>query len=291
MGRELRRVPLDFNWPLEKVWDGFLNPFSDQATQCPQCEGTGYSPVARLLKDCWYGRAPFKPTDRGSRYFLPTDEAVLSRAKRNIRGRSRKIDIEREAERLCEIYNDRWEHHLNSDDVAALLAADRLCDLTRDKPAGYKPTPEEVNRWSILTMGHDCTNCCIVIGAECKRLGHPEGCDHCGGEGTLWPSEKIKSQWEQWEETPPPTGDGYQLWETISEGSPISPVFAEPEALAEWLATSPDYPGRRNDAGTTKEQWLRFIHGPGWAPSGVLISGGPGKPATFLTGVQAASTP
>ena len=26
MGRELRRVPLDFAWPLQKVWAGFLNP-------------------------------------------------------------------------------------------------------------------------------------------------------------------------------------------------------------------------------------------------------------------------
>lgn len=32
----------------------------------------------------------------------------------------------------------------------------------------------------------------------------------------------------------PPTGDGYQLWETTSEGSPISPIFTTIEELAEW---------------------------------------------------------
>ena len=32
----------------------------------------------------------------------------------------------------------------------------------------------------------------------------------------------------------PPKGDGYQLWETTSEGSPISPVFKTIEALAKY---------------------------------------------------------
>ena len=29
----------------------------------------------------------------------------------------------------------------------------------------------------------------------------------------------------------PPNGDGYQLWETTSEGSPVSPVFESIDAL------------------------------------------------------------
>jgi len=32
----------------------------------------------------------------------------------------------------------------------------------------------------------------------------------------------------------PPKGDGYQLWETTSEGSPVSPVFASLDGLCEW---------------------------------------------------------
>ena len=63
----------------------------------------------------------------------------------------------------------------------------------------------------------------------------------------------------------PPTGDGYQLWETVSEGSPVSPVFVTPEHLAQWLTE----PG--NDTSITQdtnyEQWLKFIKGDGWAPS------------------------
>ena len=27
MGRKLMRVPLDFAWPLKKVWKGYINPY------------------------------------------------------------------------------------------------------------------------------------------------------------------------------------------------------------------------------------------------------------------------
>ena len=33
MGRELKRVPLDFDWPQNKVWHGYLNPY--HSTKCP----------------------------------------------------------------------------------------------------------------------------------------------------------------------------------------------------------------------------------------------------------------
>ena len=39
----------------------------------------------------------------------------------------------------------------------------------------------------------------------------------------------------QWPMAEPPTGDGYQIWETV-KGSPISPVFATPEELAQHMA-------------------------------------------------------
>ena len=63
----------------------------------------------------------------------------------------------------------------------------------------------------------------------------------------------------------PPKGTGYQLWETVSEGSPISPVFATPEELADWLVV----PGNDKTItqGTTRDQWIAMIRGPGWAPS------------------------
>ena len=35
MGREIKRVPLDFDWPLDKPWKGFVNPYREP---CPEKE-------------------------------------------------------------------------------------------------------------------------------------------------------------------------------------------------------------------------------------------------------------
>lgn len=74
----------------------------------------------------------------------------------------------------------------------------------------------------------------------------------------------------------PPTGEGWQMWETTSEGSPMSPVFKTPEELAHWLADT--NASAFGSLTATYEQWLSMI-GAGWAPSAVytpetgLISG------------------
>lgn len=48
--------------------------------------------------------------------------------------------------------------------------------------------------------------------------------------------EEIKRLHEEWEKFEPPTGEGFQLWETTSEGSPDSPVFETIEALCNWCS-------------------------------------------------------
>ena len=60
----------------------------------------------------------------------------------------------------------------------------------------------------------------------------------------------------------PHEGEGYQIWETVSEGSPVSPVFAKPEDLANWMVENDTSIMR--DA--TYEDWIAFID-IGWAPS------------------------
>lgn len=65
-------------------------------------------------------------------------------------------------------------------------------------------------------------------------------------------------------ETDPPSGDGWQLWETVSEGSPISPVFAEREGLIDWLCSSAYNFGVSTPM--QREQAERFVES-GWAPS------------------------
>ena len=131
-------------------------------------------------------------------------------------------------------------------------------------------------------MGHDSINCWTFVRAEAKRLGYSEKCKRCAGEGLIWPSEAIKKQHKDWKQTEPPTGEAYQLWQTTSEGSPISPPFATPEELADWLCV-PGHGWWDNDKDTTRDQWLAFIRGPGWAPFMVAHDG------VLETGVQAVS--
>lgn len=277
MGRELKRVPLDFQWPENKVWENYLNPHYAKSHNCAACSGSGYSQEALRLKYQWYGDAPFRPEDRGRIPFLPTHPAVRALAELNA---SRAPEyyggsdaaIEREARRLADHFNQGWSHHLNTADVAALLEGGRLMDLThtwtqenrwQPKEPAYVPTPEEVNVWSMLGMGHDAINQWIVVSAECKRLGVDPECPHCGGNGTIWDSPEDEQVADAWVRTEPPAGNGYQIWETVSEGSPISPVFASPEDLAQHMAGTK----RGADNGTSYETWLKFINGPGWAPS------------------------
>lgn len=54
----------------------------------------------------------------------------------------------------------------------------------------------------------------------------------------------------------PPKGEGYQLWETTSEGSPVSPVFETMEELADWCENNATLFGTIK---TTKEKWLRMF--------------------------------
>ncbi len=282
MGRELKRVALDFSWPVEKVWGGYINPFSSQYAECPECGGSGYSPQARVLKDRWYGNAPFSPADRDSAPHTHTDEHILAAARRNVANSPHYYGaddgaIEREARRLATLFNHSWCHHLNQSDVDALVNAGRRMDFTHEfkngwqvKDPPYTPTAAEVNAWSCAGFGHDAINQWICVETECLRLGHPTQCAHCHGSGELWPSPEIEQAHEQWERTEPPTGDGYQIWETVSEGSPISPVFATPEELAGYMA------GRRwgADKGSSYESWLAFINGPGFAMSMVINATG-----------------
>ena len=64
------------------------------------------------------------------------------------------------------------------------------------------------------------------------------------------PIEKIK------ELLAPPEGEGYQLWSTTSEGSPISPVFATLDELCAWCA---DNATVFADIKVTKKKWKELL--------------------------------
>jgi hypothetical protein len=281
MSREVKRVPLDFDLPLNKVWPGFLMPDRLTGSPCIPCDGSGYSMYARQLYDEWYGI--------GDSHFIPKQPlAVDTPEVRAFAERNCKHDpdfygiseaaIVREARRLIGYWNTQWSHHLDPVDVDALIAADQLWDLTKTwtEADGWKErdpmptiTAAQVNTWSIPGIGHDSINCSVVIRAKCVRDGHPEMCELCEGHGftEVYPGQRADS--EAWESEEPPIGEGYQLWESVSEGSPISPVFPDAEGLAQWMASPAYHWGASSPLSI--EQARRFV-GIGWAPTGILTS-------------------
>lgn len=259
MGREVKRVAMDFDWPIGMIWKGYWHPF--HALPCKACDRSGLNPEMKKLSDSWYG-------------FDNPEE--------------------------------KWCHNITQDEVQALVDASRLKGFTHvprteeqrkiveEKIAnggnswlpesnGYVPTAEEVNAWSAGPgFGHDSINKMICVEQRAKRLGIDTAyCKYCGGEGGIYPNEEIAAMSEKWENFHPPSGDGYQLWETTSEGSPTSPVFATPEELARWLTDN--NASTFGHETTSYENWLAFIRGPGWAPSMV------GQAGKLESGVDAAA--
>ena len=61
----------------------------------------------------------------------------------------------------------------------------------------------------------------------------------------------VMPQWPKSERT------HYQMYESVTEGTPISPVMKTPEILARWLADN--NASAFGDIGATYEQWLAII--------------------------------
>ena len=253
MGREVRRVPLDFDWPIDKIWHGFLMPDRLIEDDCTACEGSGFSPEAKRMKDRWYGYVPFDPAETGSEPFTVDTPEVRAFAERNVSRSpgfygSGEDAVVREAQRLLELWNGCWSHHLAQEDVDALIAEGRLHNFTHSwskedrewRPIEPAPvvTAARINRWSLTGLGHDAINCLIVVQAKCEREGWAFECAVCGGHGNIERYPGQRKDAEAWEPTDPPVGDGWQLWSTTSEGSPMTPPFSTAQDLARHCAAA-----------------------------------------------------
>ena len=223
--RTLKRVPLDFAAQRDKVWVGYINPYPGPLT-CNLCVGSGYNTATNQIADEFY-------------------------------------DLDGDGSR-------RWCNSITEDEVQALVDQGRLMDFThtwrhgegwRRREDDYIPTADEVNAWNRKPdlFGHDSINQWILVEVRAKRLGVFGKCPVCNGEGTLpHPNEAIRKLHEEWKEYEPPAGAGYQLWETCSEGSPVSPVFASAEELADWCEENATVFASQK---TSRENWLRMFVG------------------------------
>jgi hypothetical protein len=220
MGRIARRVPLDFDWPLNEVWGGYLMPDRLSGVQCPDCGGRGMTVAAGWLEKVAYVIAE-----------------LADDADSEARGR----EMHPWVTPLREISYGGYGAGRPGREFAEF--ADGL-----GIEAGF--------------MGR---NPHRAYGALVKAAGLPEKwgwCPTCEGHGSVESYPCQRDEAEAWEPAEPPTGEGWQLWETTSEGSPTSPVFATAEALAEWCVDGATIFGSHRGG---RDQWLAIITGEDFA--------------------------
>lgn len=230
MGREVKRVALDFDYPYGKmIWKGYYNPY--RGLKCQLCDGTGYSQEYKELEDQWYYNDWCKNLSQDDVQALLDEDRLWYFTRVPINEEQRLIVEEKikQGENSLLPYNN-----------------------------GYIPTVEEVNKWAKSNFGHDSINRWTCVNAKAKRLGIKMNCPDCKGEGVFYPSEKYAELARNFEPIEPPVGEGYQLWSTTSEGTPYSPVFDTPEKLATWLVENKISTFAYNTA--TYEEWLAFIN-------------------------------
>lgn len=249
MGRELKRVPIDFEWEINKLWCGYINPH--KIHECKECNGSGNSKEFIKLLDEWYGNhteVNYKPNPfkNGFRY-----------------------------------NTNAWKNNITEEDVTALFNANRLSYFTRvpinqeqieivkEKIAngenywisfnnGYIPTPQEVNEWNLKGFGHDSINAIVCVQARLKREGKPDKCSKCNGTGENWQHPIAKNLYKNWKSYDPPTGEGFQLWNTTTEGYPMTPVFNSLEELCQYCEKEKISVYGKKTA--NKEEWFKMLN-------------------------------
>jgi hypothetical protein len=117
--------------------------------------------------------------------------------------------------------------------------------------------------------------------AECVQWSKGEHADQ-KDESENW-RKAYKYYW-QWAGDPPDKeyyrpkwADGeatwFQVYETVSEGTPVTPPFATKAELVEYLATKGDFWSQQRGTGPwDRESATQFV-GDGWAPSAIGMPG------------------
>lgn len=224
MSREIRRVPEGFDWPLDKVWEGYLMPDDLHLLPCPAgdacCNGT-----------------------TSARAWVEEMAHLLLM-----------LDDERPGRPMHPYFNSIPSHPMPSPDI---------------KEFGTGLAGRE-GRW----LGHDAIDRWQAGKKIIKAAGLKKSwgiCPACEGTCGVDAYEGQSADRETWKPTKPPTGEWWQLWETISEGSPVTPAFETAESLALYMGENPRAGRTKN---MTYEAILKWVTTGGWAPSLVVTSAG-----------------
>lgn len=233
MGRRLYRVPLEFAWPINKIWEGYLNPHRQSCPEAGETCFAGYSAAGQWL-------------DSICRFLsLVAEEAAVASQAEEFRARGRS-----------------YPHpYLQEFPQAPRLGS--FIEKAAGFPTGILPLTAELQTLIEGLAGKKCTG---ALGSGLgytlqERLKEFAGlttdnwgvCPVCGGEG-LDPA--CKAAYDAWEPYEPPQGPGFQLWTTTNEGAPVSPVFESLDALCQYLEPNVSVFGYEK---TTRENWKKML--------------------------------
>jgi hypothetical protein len=247
MGREIHRVPLDFDWEIDKTWKGYLPPKELEETVCPDCHGQGDTSARAWVQGIVY-LLGMLARDLGDQKYGRRIHPYLSELPRSPDDGG---ELDHETRKWIRLPQIRRV----SEDIVPLLAG-----LT-GQPA------EELTNRMMSDPSYPINDVLIkAAGLDPKTWGW---CITCKAHGSLEKYEGQRAEAEAWERTDPPKGEGWQLWQTVSEGSPISPVFATAEELARWMTTPAYHWGASRGEEISYEGALAFVN-VGWAPSGMV---------------------
>lgn len=237
MGREIKRVALDFEWPLSKIWKGYVNPHYKRCA-AEDCRG------GETAASAWVSAV-------ASLIAMLGEQAASAPRAEALRGRGQIYPHP---------YLKEWafaphQNSRNRRDVPPIMPlTEELLDFVAGL-AGKRLNPGPFNGNPELEIYNKLLEAAGIEGKN-RSWGVCKVCDGTGYDSS------VRDAYESWKPEEPPAGEGWQLWETVSEGSPISPVFVHREMFVEWLVKQ-GYSLKAAEAFTKQ----------GWAPSGIIANG------------------
>jgi hypothetical protein len=149
-----------------------------------------------------------------------------------------------------------WEHPRYAREDAP-----RANDIGQFRPLIDEPFSEAARRWKEEL-------------ASWERGERPDYCTDESKNLEYWeyagaPPERYhyRPEWK------PEDATYYQVYETVSEGTPVTPRFATKEELVEYLVTHGDYWDQKRGRGGWDRKAAENFVGLGWAPSMAIIDG------------------
>ena len=284
MSRDVRRVPLDFDYPLGGTWQPYQRPASLALPKCPTCHGTGSNAAYEWLYQLMYrlGMAAHdvlvdQPRGKPMHPWLVEGPNLPTfRVTRPVTDAER-IAAQQEIER-SEALGEAAHHLLYSavepgsttligyDVVRPDEALAELVIALSGEPRDRLASPFSGGSTTAYAMA----NAVAAVAGLDPETWHK--CRACNGEGNVGTVEQRAAA-DAWEPTEPPTGEGWQLWQTVSEGGPISPVFSTPEELVTWLVE--EYPHTKYGHPMNRAQAEAFVDVGSSAGSFVQVGDGP----------------